>query len=173
MVFVVDDAMHYYLLFRGRFVGRFVVGLELVGLELVGAFVVGILVVGLDVGVELGLLDGWTLGVTVSVGLMLGTTELVGTGLTVGDDVGLDVGLLVDGLVVGNNVGFAVAPTEQSVTVASFIVGLISLARFTIMFLTSAGDKVLLLARIPTAIPATSKKGNGNGQIIGWRSLVI
>jgi hypothetical protein len=103
---------------------------------------------------------------------MLGTTELVGTGLTVGDDVGLDVGLLVDGLVVGNNVGFAVAPTEQSVTVASFIVGLISLARFTIMFLTSTGDKVLLLARIPTAIPATSKRGNENGQIIGWRSLV-
>ena len=116
-----------------------------------------------------------------SVGLMLGTIEVFGTteedgsivgdaevceGLTVGDDVGLDVGLLVDGLVVGNNVGFAVAPTEQSVTVASFIVGLISLARFTIMFLTSAGDKVLLLARIPTAIPATSKKGNGKGQIL-------
>ena len=75
MVFVVDDAMHYYLLFRGRFVGRFVVGLELVG-----AFVVGNLVVGLDVGVD--------------------------------------------------------APAEQSVTVASFIVELILLARFTIMSLT-------------------------------------
>lgn len=50
---------------------------------------------------------------------------------------GTDVGVLVDGLVVGVNVGFAVAPTEQSVTVASFIVELIIvLARFTIMFPT-------------------------------------
>lgn len=53
-------------------IGRFVVGLELVG-----SFVVGILVVGLDVGVELGLLDDLKLGVTVSVGLMLGTIELL------------------------------------------------------------------------------------------------
>ena len=152
--------------------GLEVVGLELVGLELVGAFVVGILegkeegvtVVGLNVGVELGLSDGVELGVIVSVGLMLGSIEVVGTTeedgsvvgdaetgerLTVGDDVGiddgvlvdglfvgLDVGVLLDGLVDGFDVGFVVAPTEQSVTVASFIVELIVLARFTIMSLT-------------------------------------
>jgi len=182
-----------------------VVGLELVGLGLVGAFVVGILevgmevegkeegvtVVGLNVGVELGLSDGVELGVIVSVGLMLGSIEVVGTTeedgsvvgdaetgerLTVGDDVGIDDGVLVDGLFVGLevgldvgvlldgledgfDVGFVVAPTEQSVIVASFIVELIVLARFTIISLTSAGVKALLLARIPTAIPATSEKG--------------
>ena len=102
-----------------------------------------------------------------SVGLMLGTIEVVGTTeedgsvvgdaevgerLTVGDGVGLDDGVLVEGLVVGLNEGFDVGvlldglvdgfdvgfavPTEQSVTVASFIVELILLARFTIMSLT-------------------------------------
>lgn len=48
---------------------------------------------------------------------------------------GFDVGVLLDGRVDGFDVGFAV-PTEQSVTVASFIVELILLARFTIMSLT-------------------------------------
>jgi hypothetical protein len=83
----------------------------------------GVTVVGLEVGLELGLIDGEELGVIVSVGLMLGTIEVVGTteedgsvvgdaevceGLTVGDDVGLDVEGLVDGLFVGLDVGFDV-----------------------------------------------------------------
>ena len=137
------------------------VGKEVVGNE------EGVTVVGLGVGLELGLTDGEELGVIVSVGLMLGTIEVVGTTeedgsvvgdaevgerLTVGDGVGLDVGVLVEGLVVGLNEGFDVGvlldglvdgfdvgfavPTEQSVTVASFIVELILLARFTIMSLT-------------------------------------
>lgn len=132
------------------------VGIEVVGNE------EGVTVVGLNVGVELGLSDGVELGVTVSVGFMLGTIEVVGTteddgaevgerltvgddglddgvlvdGLVVGLDMGFDVEVLLDGLVDGFDVGFVVAPTEQSVTVASFIVELIVLARFTIMSLT-------------------------------------
>lgn len=108
----------------------------------------GVTVVGLEVGLELGLIDGEELGVIVSVGLMLGTIEVVGTTeedglvvgdaevgerLTVGDNVGFDVvGLAVFGFFVivgffevgffevGFNVGFAVVGFA---VVGFFVVG--------------------------------------------------
>ena len=145
-----------------RMEGMLVVGLAEVGVNDVGPVVVGLGVVGfavvglegLDVGAEPAgcIIVGLEVVGSDVVGVDVGVKVEVKLGLYVGLGVGLDVGLGV-GLDVG---GFAVGVWPQSTTVASFkLLGMPS-ARFTIRFLTSAGLKLVLLERIPAAIPATS-----------------